>query len=147
MTPTPENFGGAPPNDEWLKSQCNRYVNGFCSTRACMVRGGYKPGITVDYECATCEPHEILIELQNLRAQTAAPAMVPCPSCYGSGQWEGECCNGSGGCTCRGQRVPMGRCNVCHGNGEVRADGVGVNPGANAEAIRGLCYLGSGPRR
>lgn len=91
--------------------------------------------------------NEIRAALQRLAELEAASAMTPCPSCDGAGQWECECCDGSGGCSCRGQPVPMGRCNVCHGTGEVRADGVGVNTMANAEAIRGRCYLGSGPTR
>lgn len=44
---------------EWAKSQCNRYVNGQCSTLGCMKRGGYKRGEPVaDYDMATCEAHE-----------------------------------------------------------------------------------------
>lgn len=73
------------------------------------------------------------------------PEQAKCPSCHGNGEWETECCSGAGGCDCRGQAVPMGRCNVCHGSGYVRADGVGVNTMANCDAIRGLCYIGSGP--
>lgn len=52
-------------NDEFLKSQCNRYVNGYCSTRKCLVRGGWKVGMNQDV--ATCESHEILVELESLR--------------------------------------------------------------------------------
>ncbi len=54
-------------NDEWLKQKCNRYVNGKCSTLACLQRGGYISG-GPDYRHATCEPHEILQELESLRA-------------------------------------------------------------------------------
>ena len=68
--------------------------------------------------------------------------MVSCEMCYGSGQWETECCNGDRGCSCRGQRVPMGPCNVCRGLGWRRPD---ANTSANVEAITGLCYVGSGP--
>lgn len=75
------------------------------------------------------------------------PAMELCSSCHGAGHWECECCDGSRGCSCRGQVVEMGRCNVCHGSGYVRADGVGVNQMANCDEIRGLSYLGSGPIR
>lgn len=71
--------------------------------------------------------------------------MIECRSCEGSGEWETECCNGSGGCDCRGQRVKMGTCNVCHGARQVRADGVGVNHMANVEKIRGLSFIGRGP--
>lgn len=75
---------------------------------------------------------------------TNGPTWVPCPACNGAGDWFSECCDGSGGCSCRGQIVPMGRCNVCHGEGRV-IEGQ-HNPMANVDAIRGLCYLGSGPR-
>lgn len=55
-------------NDNWLKQQCNRYVNGKCSTVRCLFRGGVqhtdKP---INYDNATCEPHEILVELELLR--------------------------------------------------------------------------------
>jgi len=68
-----------------------------------------------------------------------------CPNCYGTGQWETECCNGSGGCDCRGQPVPMGRCNVCGGSGEIPFDESGVNFNANCDAIRGLAFIGRGP--
>jgi hypothetical protein len=66
-----------------------------------------------------------------------------CPGCNGSGEWFSECCNGSGGCSCRGQIVPMGRCNVCGGAGHVEDEG--YNPRANVDAIQGLCFLGTGP--
>lgn len=69
-----------------------------------------------------------------------------CPSCQGSGQWEAACCNGAFGCSCRGDVIPMGRCNVCNGTGSVRADGSGVDTMANVKTIEGLCYIGSGPR-
>ena len=57
-------------NDEWLKAQCNRYVNGQCSTLTCLKRGGYVRGTPPNYDTATCEPHEILTELAALRADT-----------------------------------------------------------------------------
>ena len=66
-----------------------------------------------------------------------------CPGCYGSGSWETECCNGSGGCSCRGRVVEMGRCNVCGGHGYV-VEG-DYDPRANLSTIRGLHFIGSGP--
>lgn len=68
-----------------------------------------------------------------------------CPSCYGSGEWEAECCNGSGGCSCRGQVVNMGRCNVCNGTGRVTQGK--YNARANSDFIlrSGCCFLGTGP--
>ena len=84
-----------------------------------------------------------LVALRNALPEVA---MERCPSCHGRGEWETECCNGSGGCDCRGQVVPMGRCNVCHGEGQIRSDHQGVNLNANCDSIRGLCYIGRGPR-
>lgn len=70
---------------------------------------------------------------------------ITCPSCYGSGSWEAECCNGSGGCSCRGRAVHMGTCNVCHGSGTVVKGE--YNSRANSDFIMnsGACFLGSGP--
>lgn len=70
--------------------------------------------------------------------------LVECEHCYGRGEWEAECCNGSYGCSCRGEVVPMGQCNVCCGQGWRRPD---ANTKANCDAIAGMPYLGSGPRR
>ena len=52
-------------NIEWLKDQCNRYVNGQCSTLSCLRRGGYKVG-GYSYDIATCNPHEIILKLTKL---------------------------------------------------------------------------------
>lgn len=65
-----------------------------------------------------------------------------CIYCDGTGKWETECCNGSGGCSCRGQRVPMGRCNVCGGSGIKEA---GQDERANVRSIEGYCFVGTGP--
>jgi hypothetical protein len=73
------------------------------------------------------------------------PVMKRCPVCHGDGTWETECCDGSRGCSCRGERVPMGTCNVCGGSGQVEEGN--FNPRANLEMIRGMSYTGSGPRR
>ena len=74
------------------------------------------------------------------------PEAIECPSCYGTGEWEAECCNGSGGCSCGGQPVNMGRCNVCGGSGRVEKGA--FNSMANVDFIeRGnYGYLGSGPK-
>lgn len=69
--------------------------------------------------------------------------LVSCEACYGTGRWETECCNGSGGCDCGGQVLDMGRCNVCGGSGQRKPD---ADVMANVNAIRGLCYIGAGPR-
>ena len=53
---------------EWLKSQCNRYKNGQCTTLKCLQDGGYIRGDNLaNHDIATCEPHEILIELEELK--------------------------------------------------------------------------------
>lgn len=68
-----------------------------------------------------------------------------CPSCYGDGYWEAECCNGRGGCSCMGLPVKMGTCRVCNGSGHV-IEGQ-YNGRANSDFIMrsGACFLGSGP--
>lgn len=70
---------------------------------------------------------------------------IECPSCFGEGRWEAECCNGTGGCSCHGMPVDMGTCRVCGGSGKV-IEGK-HNPSANADFIMtsGACFLGSGP--
>jgi hypothetical protein len=69
--------------------------------------------------------------------------LIRCTSCI-NGRWETECCNGANGCSCRGEVIDMGQCGVCLGTGWRRPD---ANMLANIEQIRGLCYIGSGPRR
>lgn len=64
-----------------------------------------------------------------------------CGACCGQGQWDVECCNGSGGCSCRGQPVPMGTCRACGGSGIITAE---YDPKANLRAIEGYCYIGTG---
>lgn len=86
------------------------------------------------------------IEYCNAVNEAKKPEMEKCPACHGRGEWESECCNGSGGCDCRGERVQMGTCNVCHGQGQIRKDRQGVDLRANVRIIQGLRYLGSGPR-
>lgn len=70
---------------------------------------------------------------------------IECPYCYGEGTYEIECCNGAGGCSCRGGLVDMGACNVCNGTGRV-TEGQ-FNPNANSDYLMsmGACFAGSGP--
>ena len=77
-----------------------------------------------------------------LEGRTPAPRLIRCTACIG-GRWEAECCNGSSGCSCGGEPVDMGRCLVCNGTGWRTED---ADVRANANLIRGRCYLGSGPR-
>ncbi len=52
---------------EHHKLDCNRYVNGQCRVRRCMVRGGWSPkSIEADY--ATCEAHETVTALTAMLA-------------------------------------------------------------------------------
>lgn len=69
--------------------------------------------------------------------------LIECPYCYGDGTWECECCNGSGGCSCGGQPVHMGPCNVCRGTG--RVDPNNYDMAANDRMIQGASFIGSGP--
>lgn len=53
-----------------LKAECNRYVNGHCSTRRCVQRGMAASGMTfplADYAVSTCEHHEAVREVERLR--------------------------------------------------------------------------------
>lgn len=63
-------------NDEWLKDQCNRYLNGFCSTSSCLKRGGLVADDPRGYEAATCHAHEVLQELEVLRELYGARAVA-----------------------------------------------------------------------
>jgi hypothetical protein len=63
--------------------------------------------------------------------------------CCDNGQWWTECCNGAGGCDCRGQPIQMGACNVCGGTGWCRVD---ADTRANLRTIEGMCFIGSGPK-
>lgn len=60
--------------EQILSNQCNRYVNGFCATLYCLNRGGYdKKNIKLDkspdYNLATCEIHEAILEIKNLEEE------------------------------------------------------------------------------
>ena len=64
----PESTAPKKAHINWLESQCNRYANGYCSTLACLLRGGYKRGSgRVDFAKATCEAHECLMEIEALK--------------------------------------------------------------------------------
>lgn len=62
--------------------------------------------------------------------------------CCENGNWYAACCNGAGGCSCRGELVDMGPCHVCHGTGWKRPD---ADTRANVRTIEGQCFIGSGP--
>ena len=53
-----------------LAAECNRYVNGHCSTAACVRRGMKATGMTfplTDYAVATCGHHEAVQEIDRAR--------------------------------------------------------------------------------
>lgn len=52
--------------------ECSRYTNGLCSTRSCLIRGGWKQGDPVDYDLATCETRDIRKTIEALEAEVAA---------------------------------------------------------------------------
>lgn len=54
-----------------LKSECNRFVNGQCTTLACMKRGGYTSGIPGTYDQATCAEREAVLAIQHLESELA----------------------------------------------------------------------------
>ena len=64
-------------NEEWLKDQCNRYTNGVCQCHACLRRGGWKSGMPVGYEMASCHAHEILKEMEQMRQMVEGKCPPP----------------------------------------------------------------------
>lgn len=55
---------------ELLKAECNRYANGQCMTRRCVVRGMDRAKMAfplTDYAVATCEHHEAVQEIERAR--------------------------------------------------------------------------------
>lgn len=71
--------------------------------------------------------------------------LVKCEMCE-NGVWWSECCNGAEGCSCQGQPVNMGTCNVCGGKGFRKPN---ANKNANSDYIRRnrMLFAGSGPVR
>lgn len=63
------------------QGQCNRYVNGFCTTRKCFIRGGYSGSGPVGDAMATCEEHETALALatrsQSERERRLEEALKP----------------------------------------------------------------------
>lgn len=58
---------------DFHKSNCNRYVNGECLTRKCLIRGGWNKTGSANPEAATCESRETvicLVKLTCLQKQT-----------------------------------------------------------------------------
>lgn len=60
-----------------MRAECNRYVNGQCTTRRCVMRGMEKAKMTfpiTDYAMSTCEHHEAVQEIE--RALDLINAMI-----------------------------------------------------------------------
>lgn len=60
--------------EKLLSNQCNRYVNGFCASLKCLNRGGYdrtniKLDKPPDYNLATCEIHEAILQIKDLKEE------------------------------------------------------------------------------
>ena len=48
------------PDTKWIEEQCSRIRYGQCSTRGCLIRGGYNGKGPVDLSIATCEAREVI---------------------------------------------------------------------------------------
>lgn len=83
----------------------------------------------------------LVVAGEAIRAGRFAPVET-CPGCGGSGSWETECCSGAGGCSCRGQVLDMGPCNVCGGTGQVQGE---YDRRANLRTMEGAAFIGTGP--
>lgn len=66
---------------EYLKRECARLTNGYCSTLNCLKRGGYQ-GVPVNvenwktpYEIATCEPYEAFQALKDQKDVDIDPSL------------------------------------------------------------------------
>ena len=44
---------------DWLREQCSLLMYGQCTTRSCLIRGGYSGRGSVDTSIATCEAKEL----------------------------------------------------------------------------------------
>jgi len=73
--------------------------------------------------------------------------MEKCKRCYGTGEMDTECCNGAGGCSCKGQTVYL-PCTYCDGTGYVEDNEEAQKIGAvkYKQMYGGFCFLGSGPK-
>lgn len=87
----------------------------------------------------------LTVALVYLEDKAIEDKQISCPACNGSGEWETECCDGSRGCSCHGERVPMGTCHVCNGRGKVIEGQYDAE--ANIRTIQGQCYIGTSPYR
>lgn len=58
--------------DAWARQECNRYANGHCHTRSCLVRGGYLTMAEPDYDVAVCGVHAALSAMKEKDAEIAS---------------------------------------------------------------------------
>lgn len=61
---------------EHHRLDCMRMLHGQCSTRRCLVRGGWTPGDASGYSKATCEALETCRVLETLEAQLGGHALT-----------------------------------------------------------------------
>lgn len=55
--------------EKLLSKECNRYVNGICTTANCAKRGNPNPSIPLDFNKSTCEIHEAILEIKDLEEE------------------------------------------------------------------------------
>lgn len=65
------------PDTSWITEQCSRLLYGQCSTRQCLVRGGYNGRGPVDLSIATCEVREIMEYILQLEEEQKTRATSP----------------------------------------------------------------------
>ena len=65
------------PSTKWIEEQCNRILYGQCSTRGCLVRGGYDGKGPVDLSIATCEAREVMEYILQLEENRKTQATSP----------------------------------------------------------------------
>ena len=70
---------------EYHYPDCSKLQYGTCSTRSCLVRGGWKSGEDVNYDLATCAHLETVHALRRLRAIEEASEMPPEPQTFLNG--------------------------------------------------------------
>lgn len=49
------------------KSQCQKHISGQCTTRRCLLRGGYNDIAPVDFNLATCPYDETVKILETIK--------------------------------------------------------------------------------
>lgn len=55
--------------EQILSKQCNRYINGICTTMNCVKRGNPSFSLPLDFNKSTCEIHEAILEIKDLEEE------------------------------------------------------------------------------